>query len=41
MLVGLSLMVTVVFEGDNRSKTYVPAEAHPDGNVTPGRFVTK
>jgi drug/metabolite transporter (DMT)-like permease len=38
VLVGLSLMATVAFEGDNRNKTYVPAEAHPDGAVSPGRF---
>jgi hypothetical protein len=31
-------MATVAFEGDNRNKTYVPAEAHPGGEVTPGRF---
>jgi hypothetical protein len=34
-------MATVAFEGDNRNKTYVPAEAHPDGGVTPGRFENK
>ena len=38
VLVGLSLMATVAFEGDNRRQTYVPAEAHPGGGVTPGRF---
>jgi hypothetical protein len=31
-------MVTVAFEGDNRNKTYVPAEARPGGEVSPGHF---
>lgn len=39
VLVGLSLMATAVFHDDNRGKTYVPAEAHPGGQVTPGGFV--
>ncbi|MEO6339818.1 MAG: DUF6111 family protein [Caulobacteraceae bacterium] len=38
VLVGLSLMATVAFKGDNRRDIYVPAEAHPGGGVTPGRF---
>lgn len=38
LLAGLSLMATVAFEGDNRGRTYVPAEAHPGGAVTPGGF---
>ena len=41
LLVGLSLMATVALEGDNRSKVYVPAEAHPGGKVTPGHFETR
>ena len=38
-LVGLSLMATAVFHGDNRREAYVPAQTRPDGSVTPGRFV--
>jgi hypothetical protein len=38
VLVGLSLMATVVFHQDNRREGYVPAEAHPGGKVTPGEF---
>lgn len=41
VLVGLSLMATAVFHGDNRREIYVPAEAHPGGGVTPGRFEPK
>jgi hypothetical protein len=37
VLVGLSLMATVVFHSDNR-EGYVPAQAHPGGKVTPGGF---
>ena len=40
-LVGLSLMAIVAFEGDNRGKVYVPAEAHPGGRVTPGHFESR
>jgi hypothetical protein len=38
VLVGLSLMATVVFQKDNRGERYVPAEALPDGQVTGSRF---
>ena len=38
VLVGLSLMITVVFRDDNRRAGYVPAQAHPGGKVTPGQF---
>jgi len=38
LLFGLSLMATAVFHDDNRGKTYVPAQAHPGGAVTPGGF---
>ena len=38
LLVGVSLMVSVVFQEDNRGKRYVPAEVQPDGQVTGGRF---
>jgi type VI protein secretion system component VasK len=38
LLVGLSLMATVVFHADNRGEKYVPAEAQPDGKVTSSRF---
>jgi hypothetical protein len=38
LLVGLSLMATVVFHKDNRGERYVPAEALPDGEVTGSRF---
>ena len=41
VLAGLSLMATAVFHGDNRREIYVPAEAHPGGGVTPGRFEPK
>ena len=40
LLVGLSLMATAVFHGDNRRAAYVPAQTRPDGSVAPGRFVT-
>ena len=38
VLIGLSLMATVVFHTDNRGQGYVPAEAHPGGAVTPAGF---
>jgi hypothetical protein len=38
VLLGLSLMITVAFHGDNRRAGYVPAQAHPGGKVTPGGF---
>ena len=38
VLLGLSLMVTVVFRADTRGQTYVPAEAQPGGAVRPSRF---
>lgn len=38
LLVALSLMATVVFHDDNRREVYIPAEASPDGRVSPGRF---
>lgn len=38
MLLGLSLMATAVFHGDNRGEVYVPAEVLQDGRVTPGHF---
>jgi hypothetical protein len=38
ILVGLSLMATVVVHKDNRGERYVPAEALPDGQVTGSRF---
>lgn len=38
VLLGLSLMVTAVFHGDNRGEIYVPAELQKDGRVSPGRF---
>lgn len=38
LLVGISLMSTVVLHPDTRGRRYVPAEAHPGGGVTPGRF---
>lgn len=41
VLLGLSLMVTVVFQRDNRGETYVPAEVTADGRVTPGHFEKK
>ena len=38
ILVGLSLMASVVFHKDNRGERYVPAEVLPDGKVTGSRF---
>ena len=38
VLLGVSLMATAVFHGDNRGQVYVPAEAAPDGRITPGHF---
>jgi hypothetical protein len=38
VLVGLSLMATVVFHKDNRGERYVPAEVLPGGEVTGSRF---
>ncbi len=37
-LMGISLMATTVFHGDNRAAIYVPAQTRPDGRVVPGRF---
>jgi len=37
-LVGLSLIATVVFHGDNRHERYVPGEVTADGKVSKGRF---
>jgi hypothetical protein len=41
LLVAVSLFLIVAFHPDNRSKVYVPAEAHPGGQVTPGGFAPK
>ena len=41
LLLGLSLMATAVFHGDNRGEVYVPAEVTPDGQVSPGHFEKK
>ncbi len=38
VLLGASLMATVVFRADTRGHTYVPAEAQPGGVVQPSRF---
>jgi hypothetical protein len=38
VLVGLSLIATVVFHPDNRHDRYVPGEATANGKVTKGRF---
>jgi hypothetical protein len=38
VLVGLSLIATVVFHGDNRHERYVPGEATASGAVTKGYF---
>ncbi|WP_372783077.1 hypothetical protein [Phenylobacterium sp.] len=38
VLVGLSLVGTVVFHPDNRHDHYVPGEVTADGKVTKGRF---
>jgi len=39
LLVGLSLIATVVFHPDNRHDRYVPGEVTASGKVTQGRFV--
>ena len=41
ILVGLSLIGTVVFHRDNRGLRYVPGEATASGAVTPGHFEKK
>ena len=38
VLVGLSLIATVVFHTDNRHERYVPGEVTPGGKVTAGHF---
>lgn len=38
LLLGLSLIATAVFHGDNRGETYVPAEVTRGGHVAPGHF---
>ncbi len=38
LLAALSLLATGLLQGDNRGKTYVPAETTADGRVTPGHF---
>jgi type VI protein secretion system component VasK len=38
VLVGLSLIGTVVFHPDNRHERYVPGEVTPGGDVTQGHF---
>lgn len=38
VLVAISLMATALLQRDHSAETYVPAEARPDGGVTPGRF---
>jgi hypothetical protein len=41
VLVGLSLMVTVVFHRDNRGEVYVPGEVTADGRVSEGHYEQK
>ena len=41
VLVGLSLVATVVFHPDNRGERYVPGEVTPGGSVTKGHFEKK
>jgi drug/metabolite transporter (DMT)-like permease len=38
VLVGLSLVATVVFHPDNRREAYVPGQVRPDGSVSRGYF---
>lgn len=38
LLLGLSLIATVIFHPDNRGAVYVPGEVGPDGRVTRGHF---
>ena len=38
-LMTASLLLTALTAPDTRGKVYVPAEAGPDGRVTPGRYV--
>lgn len=40
LLVGLSLIATVIFHPDNRRERYVPGEVTASGAVTPGHFET-
>ena len=39
-LLGISLLVMVLFQGDHRGERYVPAEVGPGGKVGPARFET-
>jgi hypothetical protein len=41
VLLGVSLMATAVFHGDNRGEVYVPAEVTAEGHVVPGHFEKK
>lgn len=41
VLLGVSLMATAVFHGDNRGQTYVPAEVTEGGQISPGHFEKK
>ena len=41
LLLGLSLVGTVVFHPDNRAERYVPGEVTADGAVSQGRFVQR
>ena len=41
VLMGLSLMASALFHGDNRGETYVPAEVEAGGHVAPGHFEKK
>ncbi len=38
LLAALSLMATTVVHTDNRGQVYVPAQALPDGRVSPAHF---
>jgi hypothetical protein len=41
VLMGLSLILSVVLHRDNRHDVYVPGEVTASGAVTPGRFVER
>lgn len=41
LLVGVSLIATGLFHGEDRGGAYVPAEVEPGGHVAPGHFEKK
>lgn len=41
LLMTTSLFLTALTSPDTRDQVYLPAEAGPDGRVTPGRYVDR